>query len=216
MPTESADLAAHLVLQWEGLALMAEMLHRPGEARRWRTRAALQLDALLSHGVRDGRFVSVLSGSHASQPTHSLLDRIPVVLGHRLPGEMADSLAAELSPGGPYLTRWGPATEPPDSPKYESDGYWRGPIWAPSTYQIVDGLRDAGREDLAREIARRFCDMCAREPGMYENYDAVTGKGLRCPGYSWTAAVFLLLAQWLGGKQDRGRGSRKHTRVKPR
>ena len=29
--------------------------------------------------------------------------------------------------------------------------------------------------------------------GAYENFDALTGKGWRAPGYTWTASVFLLL-----------------------
>ena len=29
--------------------------------------------------------------------------------------------------------------------------------------------------------------------GQYENFDALTGVGLRAPGYTWTASVFMLL-----------------------
>jgi len=32
---------------------------------------------------------------------------------------------------------------------------------------------------------------------MFENYDALTGRGLRDPAYTWTCSVFLLLAEWL-------------------
>ena len=49
-------------------------------------------------------------------------------------------------------------------------------------------------------IAQRFCDMCIQTNGFWENYNASTGKGLRCPGYTWTAAVFLLLAEWLANE----------------
>ena len=37
-----------------------------------------------------------------------------------------------------FLTENGLATEMPKSNKYESNGYWRGPIWAPTTYLLVD------------------------------------------------------------------------------
>jgi glycogen debranching enzyme len=59
---------------------------------------------------------------------------------------------------------------------------------------IVDGLERAGRSALASEIAERFCDMAAAE-GMAENYDAITGKGLRDRAYTWTASVFLVLGK---------------------
>ena len=47
--------------------------------------------------------------------------------------------------------------------------------------------------DLARRIARSFTDMVARSGGHYENYDALTGIGLRDQAYTWTASVNLLL-----------------------
>jgi hypothetical protein len=196
-PTEGADLSAHLVLQCEGLAFMADLLGRPLDAARWAERGREQLAALLRHSVRDNRFVSPRDGGHAVAESDSLLNLIPMELGHRLPPAVRAALIADLQPGGPFLTAHGLATESPVSPKYEPNGYWRGPIWAPSTYQIFDGLVDAGEIELARIIAARFCDMCVAAPGFWENYDALTGQGLCCPGYSWTAAVFLLLAEWL-------------------
>lgn len=198
-PTEGTDLAAHLVIQTEALSWMAELLGRLEDAAQWKQRSEQQMKDLLGQGVKDGRFFSPRNGKNEAPECHSLLNCIPMVLGHRLPEDIRVNLVADLSPGGPFLTDYGPATESPRSPKYEPDGYWRGPIWAPSTHLIFDGLVDAGETGLARTVATRFCDMCAKEPGMYENYDALTGKGLRCPGYSWTAASFMVMANWLNG-----------------
>jgi glycogen debranching enzyme len=201
-PTEGADLAAHLVLQCETLSFIAEALGKHKSAERWLERSRLQLHNLVTKGSKNNRFFSPLNG-HADAPeTHSLLNYVPIVLGRRLPDKIISTLAADLAPDGPFLTQWGLASEPPRSPKYEPDGYWRGPIWAPPTHLIFDGLVDAGYLDLARTIAERFCDLCTRQPGFWENYDALTGQGLRCPGYSWTAATFLLLAEWLYKNQS--------------
>ncbi len=196
-PTEGADLAAHLSLQCEALAFMAQALGKPDEAGAWRGRAHRQLQLLLELGVKEDRFFSPRDGADQAPETQSLLNYIPIELGHRLPPGLLHRLAADLSPGGPFLTRFGLATEAPGSPKYQPDGYWRGPIWAPSTYLIFDGLVDGGETELAETIAERFCDLCVGDPGFWENYDALTGKGLRCPGYSWTAAAFLLMAEYL-------------------
>jgi glycogen debranching enzyme len=92
-----------------------------------------------------------------------------------------------------HLTAFGPATEPTDSPHYEDDGYWRGPIWAPSTALIEDGLRQSGFEDLADSVSERFRALCERS-GFAENFDARTGDGLRDRAYTWTAAVYLTLS----------------------
>jgi glycogen debranching enzyme len=115
---------------------------------------------------------------------------MPIVLGERLPRDVSDVLAERITS---HLTPYGLATEHPDSPYYESDGYWRGPIWAPSTVLIEDGLRRAGHIDLADEISRRFRALC-EEFGFAENFDALTGVGLRDRAYTWTASCYLLLA----------------------
>lgn len=202
-PTEGADLSAYLVLQCEGLSFMAEALGHKKGATRWQEAAGHQLQVLITNSVKDDRFFSPLDGRTEAPETLSLLNYIPIILGHRLPKRLRKALVADLGPNGAFLTPFGLASEAPASPKYQSDGYWRGPIWAPSTYLIFNGLMNAGETDLARTIAEKFCYMCQREPGFWENYDALTGKGLRCPGYSWTASVFLLLANWLAQQQKK-------------
>ena len=52
-----------------------------------------------------------------------------------------------------HLTEHGLATERPTSPHYQADGYWRGPIWAPATVLIEDGLRRPGQPELADEVS---------------------------------------------------------------
>ena len=58
---------------------------------------------------------------------------------------------------------------------------------------IIDGLREAGATGLAKMAAQRFCRLCA-QGGISENFDALTGQGLRDGAYTWTSSVFLLLA----------------------
>jgi glycogen debranching enzyme len=196
-PVEGADLAAYLVLQCECLAFIAETTGRKKAAIRWKSRAEKQLADLLTHSVKEDRFYSPLNGSGEAEASQSLLNYLPLLLGKRLPKRIRIAMINDLRPGGPFLTQFGLASEPPSSIKYMPDGYWRGPIWAPSTYLIFDGLINSGEFELAHLIAERFCNMCLQESGFWENYDALTGKGLRCPGYSWTASIFLLLAEWL-------------------
>jgi glycogen debranching enzyme len=57
---------------------------------------------------------------------------------------------------------------------------------------LVEGLAACGENQLARELCRRFCAMAARS-GMAENFDALTGQGLRDRAYTWTSSVFLVL-----------------------
>ncbi|MFJ3667361.1 amylo-alpha-1,6-glucosidase [Streptomyces sp. NPDC090106] len=188
----SADLSAFLVLQLDELSALAALLDRPEESERHAKDAAEILDALLT-GLWDGeRFRSRPAGDEeAAAPSDSLLDLMPIVLGERLPQEIADRLADRIST---HLTPHGLATEHPDSPYYEADGYWRGPIWAPSTVLIEDGLRRAGHRELADEVSARFRLLCETH-GFAENFDALTGQGQRDRAYTWTASGYLLLAR---------------------
>ena len=184
---ESADLAAFLVLQMKELAVLAAEL---GDATPWADRADAMLAAVLEELWDGSRFVSrgVVSGERRA--TASLLDLVPVVLGEHLPREVFDRLCQGVAE---HLTSVGPATELPSSPYYEADGYWRGPVWAPATVLIEDGLRRGGAVALADEVSARFRATCEKS-GFAENFDALTGQGLRDRAYTWTASAYLLLS----------------------
>jgi mannosylglycerate hydrolase MGH1-like protein len=184
---ETADLAAFLVLQLRELAALAAELGRPD---RWTEIADELLAALLAQLWDGTRFVA--RGAATGHPTgsSSLLGLMPIALGAELPADLAGHLVIALKS---HLTEHGLATEPVGSPHYAADGYWRGPIWAPSTVLIADGLRRAGHPALADEISERFRALCERS-GFAENFDAETGAGLRDRAYTWTAAAYLMLA----------------------
>jgi glycogen debranching enzyme len=193
VPLESPDLCAYLALQMETLAMMAVQLGNMEEAESWQRRSEELLEMMLAHFWQGDHFVAMRSGDHLIADTESLLLYLPLILGKRLPQAVREELVAGLTRPGRFLTPYGLATESPGSGDYEADGYWRGPIWAPATMILVEGLADCGEMDLARDIARRFCDMAARH-GMAENYNALTGEPLRDRAYTWTASVFLVLA----------------------
>jgi hypothetical protein len=192
VPIESPDLMAFLVIQMEVLATLARRLGRPADQALWADHSTRFLGRFLNEFWVDGRFIARHAITHEQVNCDSLLMYVPLVLGQRLPPGIFDDLADGLSEHG-FVTDFGLATESPRSQYYEPDGYWRGPIWAPSTMIIVDGLLRGGREQLARDIARRFCSTVARG-GMAENFDALSGDGLRDRAYTWTASIFLVLA----------------------
>jgi hypothetical protein len=52
----------------------------------------------------------------------------------------------------------------------------------------------AGAVDLAEQVSARFRTTCEKS-GFAENFDALTGEGLRDRAYTWTAGAYLLLAE---------------------
>ena len=190
----SPDLSAFLVLQMNTLARIADALNESHKAKDWRNRSKDLLHKMYELNWKNDRFVAVLSHTHEYQPEPGcLLVNMPVVLGELLDKDKMAKTAKLIEER--FLTEHGLATEAPDSPRYEPDGYWRGPIWAPSTYLIADGLRRGGYPELAGKIAKKYLNMsCHVAKGNYENFDALTGRGLRAPGYTWSASVYMLLS----------------------
>ena len=183
----SPDLAAFLLLQLWELQALAGLLDEP--ASQWEAEAADVEAALFEQLWTGERFIARDAATGEPAPATSLLNSLPIVLGERLPADVAATVATNIAG---HLTEWGAATEPVSSAMYESDGYWRGPVWAPSTVLVEDGLRRAGYADLADRVSAGFQAACERS-GFAENFDAVTGDGLRDRAYTWTASSYLTL-----------------------
>jgi glycogen debranching enzyme len=192
---ESPDLSAYLVIQMEVLSRMAQKLGLDKQANMWQNRSTLLLHKMLQKFWNGHRFVAfrVITGKPIR--SDSLLLDMPVILGRRLPPSVRTQLVDDITKrlkNSPF----GLPSEPTTSPFYRADGYWRGPIWAPATMIIVNGLDDMGHHALANSLRKNFCLM-TQKSGMSENFDATTGKGLRDPAYTWTASIYLIFAHQL-------------------
>lgn len=198
VPVITPDYAAYVILQMEVLADLAEAMGRKKDAQAWKKRADEMLKALISDLWQDDHFVGIVRPSGNIVDCESLIICMPMVLGARLPKNIQNNLLARIKD---HLTPHGLATEKLDSPNYVEGGYWRGPIWAPSTMLITSGLQDIGEYELAEKIMRAFCEMC-KQSGFYENFDPVTGKGYYDTAYTWTSSVFMMFANMLMGKTE--------------
>ncbi|MBS2210680.1 hypothetical protein KEM09_04665 [Carboxylicivirga mesophila] len=190
---ESANLCTYLILQMDVLAKLADELKGPEEAKRWQQQSDELLQLMIVQLWNGERFITrnIDTGDY-NHESHSLMAYLPLVLGSKLPLSIREKLIADLMQSG-HITRWGLATEVPGTALYDDDGYWKGPIWAPSSLIIIDGLEQCGEHELATQLAEKFCKLCA-ENGFAENYNALTGEGLRDKSYTWTASVFFILA----------------------
>lgn len=182
------------------LATLAADLGDAAASDRWKTEAETLLAALLDLLWTGERFAAQIIESGTLRTSESLLDLMPIVLGEYLPDHLHTKLAARIAR---QLTEYGPATEHPDSPEYAADGYWRGPIWIPSTLLIEDGLRRAGHTELADEISRRLRALCENS-GFAENLDAQAGAGQRDRAHIWTASVYLIVARAAAQRKSTG------------
>jgi len=201
-PLETPDLQAFLILQMESLADIAKTLGKTQEAAQWTERSKKMLDALVKVLFDENGVPRVrrLRDNGFDDQSLSLVTRLPLILGKRLPEKCRARMIADLKEKG-FITDWGLASESTQSKYYHPDGYWKGPIWGPSTLIAVEGLRACGEDALADEIALKYCKLIMKS-GFSENFDAKTGDARRDPAYTWTASAFLVLAHEL---QARGK-----------
>lgn len=198
LPLASPELAAYLVLQMELLGELAAELGRKSESRYWNESAAQLLDRMLKL-MWDGKTFHAVSASGEMLPQQGdcLIVYMPLLLGKRLPETVRAALReGMLRPGGRFRTEFGLASESVSSPRYEPAGYWRGPIWAPSTFIAATGLAGCGDENGARLLAADYCRLCSMH-GFHENFNALTGAGNDDKTLSWSASVFLILSEAL-------------------
>ncbi|MDR2913317.1 MAG: glycoside hydrolase [Tannerella sp.] len=89
-----------------------------------------------------------------------------------------------------------------DNPKFMPAGYWRGPIWLDQVYFGVSGIRKYGyrseADKFTEQVFSRLEGLTADKP-IHENYDTHSGKTLKAPHFSWSAAHLLML-YWEYGK----------------
>ena len=127
-PAASPDLAAYLVVQLDVLAELADRLGRPAaESNAWRGRADGLLARMLERLWDGERFRALRPDGAWSPDSRSIIPFVPMILGDRLPPAVRATLVAGFRASG-LLTPFKVATEAPDGPLHESDGYWRGPI----------------------------------------------------------------------------------------
>ncbi len=103
----------------------------------------------------------------------------------------AAALAARLRAWAEAV-RWLVPSIAPDSPSFEPQRYWRGPVWPCMNWMLADGFGAAGETATARLLAEAMGALI-RASGFYEYFDPCDGAGLGGTDFSWTAAVALLL-----------------------
>ena len=161
----SADFAAFVVLQLDGLQRMAErrgcsgdvVTHRRrAEAVRRATNERLWSD---EHGLYFDRNVS--TGQFVVSKTIASL--LPLWAGvpdtnraTRLVEHILDSRAFNTFIPLPTVAR--------DDPDFSKD-MWRGPVWVNTAFGVIQGLQRYGRMEEAASLAFRLCD------GVYRTFD---------------------------------------------
>ena len=78
----------------------------------------------------------------------------------------------------------------PESPKFDSKRYWRGPVWVVVNTLIARGLKEAGYCEFAERI-RSDSARLMEKGGFAEYFDPIDGSPAGGGVFTWTAACWL-------------------------
>lgn len=82
----------------------------------------------------------------------------------------------------------------PEDPGFQMVRYWRGPVWAVVNWMIGTGLLEQGRSAEGERVVRDTRSMM-NQTGFFEAYSPIDAAGSGGDDFSWTAAIWLLLAE---------------------
>jgi putative NADH-flavin reductase len=196
---ETPDLCAELALLWEALGDIAKILGKSaGEVDGWQRRSKDMIRRMIETFWNGERFIALVNETHEVVATDSCEYYLPIILGNRLPPEIIDRLAADLSVEGDILTPFGLASEKISTSDDIALGMHlsRAYILPPYNMLILTGLYDAGKQDLARKIARRYCQTM-KDTGFNMLVNPIQGPMGMLPG-TWAACAYILLAELAG------------------
>ena len=190
----AVDLCSYRALDLECLAEIALILGDEAVARRLqddRRRLAATMNRVL-WAEPAGLYLDELpTGPSPRVAASNFLPLMAGIPSRRRARRMLDALRDPARFGGRRVI----PTIPRDDPAFPGQQYWRGSIWAPINYLVLQGLRRYGFAGLAAEFAHKGADMFIadhRRTGMCrENFDSRTGVGCGQRFQSWTPLLAL-------------------------
>ena len=184
----AVDLCSYRALDLECLSRIARILGDGPTARRLGAmyhRLAHTMNRTLWDGAA-GFYLDELPGGRSPRVAASHF--LPLTAG--IPSlQRARRMVDVLRDPARFWGEWVLPTISRDDPAFADQQYWRGSIWPPMNYLVLQGLRRYGFDDLASDLAwkgaRMFLADRRRTGFCRENFDARTGRGQGQRFQSW-------------------------------
>lgn len=203
---ESVDLNAYLYAEKRLLAKMALIMGVSEQANKWQQQAQI-LSTKIQTEMFDpetGFFYDIRYG----QGKRELLTKlgkgvegwIPLWAKAATNGQAKKMVTMHLT-DKEFATTIPFPTVSADSSSFAPSRYWRGPVWLDQAWFGLKGLKNYGFNDKANKLALSLLDNAegvTSDGVIRENYHPLTGKGLHCNNFSWSASVLLLIYhEWI-------------------
>ena len=184
----AVDLCSYRALDLECLSRIARILGHPATARQLeaeRRRLVATMNEVLWSDA-DGLYLDELPTGHS--PRVAASNFLPLIAG--VPSaRQARRMVGVLRDPARFWGDWILPAISRDDAAFDDQQYWRGSIWPPMNYLVLQGLRRYGFDELAGELAWKGALMFLadrRRTGFCrENFDARTGCGQGRRFQSW-------------------------------
>ena len=184
----AVDLCSYRALDLECLSRIARILGDPAAARRLeaeRRRLVAAMNRVLWSEAA-GLYLDELPAGRS--PRVAASNFLPLIAG--VPSaRRARRMVGVLRDPARFWGEWVLPTISRDDPAFDDQQYWRGSIWPPMNYLVLQGLRRYGFDELASELAWKGALMFLadrRRTGFCrENFDARSGRGRGHRFQSW-------------------------------
>ncbi len=205
----AVDLCSYRALDLECLARIAAILGDSAEAERLeaeRRRLVATMNRVLWSEAA-GLYLDELPAGRS--PRVAASNFLPLIAG--VPStRRARRMIGVLRDPARFRGQWMLPTISRDDPAFEDQQYWRGSIWPPMNYLVLQGLRRYRFDELANELAWKgalmFLADLRRTGFCRENFDARSGRGRGHRFQSW-GPLFALgaIEETVNGCPWRGR-----------
>lgn len=196
----SVDMSAQMVLFANDLARIARLIGQTADAAAWETIGAETATAINEKcwNEADGFYYDL---GYGQQIQRAHIGAYWMLLADAVPPERLPRFLEPLNDPSKFDRKLPTATMPGDSDLFRPDGgYWRGSIWAPTSYMVIRGLERVGEPGMARSIALRLYSATAevyRDTGTFwENYspdEFAPGSESRSDFCGWSAIFPITL-----------------------
>ncbi|MBU2670523.1 hypothetical protein KOI35_44185 [Actinoplanes bogorensis] len=176
------------------LAQIAAVLGLTAEADAHRDRAQRITQAIVKRlwNPETGTFHARDVRTGTLSPAHCVSGLMPLMLPG-LPAEQVAGILAEARSerfGLPDETGLPVPSYDRTAPDFDTQRYWRGPVWINVNWLLRRGLLVHGRRDEAEDLRAAMVRLVHRN-GHFEYFHPKNGEGLGAPTFSWTAALAL-------------------------
>lgn len=213
-PIESVDMNVWISLLWGHLADMAEILGDSGAVASAREKARhirAQIESFMWDEA-EGFYYDIDAVTHEKILVKTPYGFMPLLLPDPDPERSRRLIDGHLLNPEEFWCEYPLPSTSLDDPAFDERAMWRGPSWINVNWMVVYGLENAGRHEVALELAQKTIRLVGphynenghrtRSPRIWEWFNPKTGAALGNHHYGWSALAADLVLKVLAPERN--------------